>query len=169
VRSVIVLVTVLAGWPKSCIRMASRSLMFPLALRNFRATDFDGFSFTVAVCAPQHRMSRLLIVRDPSFSVRAVARETVSLGVPVIALVQLRSVRVQRMGRGARIRFRVSERSLVTVWLKRGDKIVRTKKVSAAAGEARATVGKGLRAGRYVSSCARRSSPGTARACAPRD
>jgi plastocyanin len=60
----------------------------------------------------------------------------------------LRSVRVQRIGRGVRVRFRVSERSLVTVRFKRGDKTVKTKKVNAA-GTARATVRNGLRAGRY--------------------
>jgi plastocyanin len=61
---------------------------------------------------------------------------------------KLRSVRVERMKRGARVRFRVSERSVVTVRFKRGDKTVETRKVSAA-GTARATVRKGLRAGRY--------------------
>jgi plastocyanin len=61
---------------------------------------------------------------------------------------KLGSVRVQRMKRGARVRFRVSERSLVTVRFKRGAKIVKTKKVNAA-GTTRATVRKGLRAGRY--------------------
>jgi plastocyanin len=61
---------------------------------------------------------------------------------------KLRSVRVQRMGRGARVEFRVSEPSVVTVRFKRGDKTVQTRKVSAA-GTARATVRKGLRAGRY--------------------
>jgi plastocyanin len=60
----------------------------------------------------------------------------------------LRSVRVQGSKRGARVRFRVSERSVVTVRFKRGDKTVQTRKVSAA-GTARATVRKRLRAGRY--------------------
>jgi plastocyanin len=62
---------------------------------------------------------------------------------------RLRSVRVQRMRSGARIRFSVSERARVTVRFKRGGKIVKTRHLDAS-GRAGLTVrGKQLRAGRY--------------------
>jgi plastocyanin len=61
----------------------------------------------------------------------------------------LRSVRVQRMKRGARIRFRVSERARVTVRFKRAGKVVRTRHVDAAGTARLAVRGKALRAGRY--------------------
>jgi plastocyanin len=60
----------------------------------------------------------------------------------------LSSVRVRRAGRGARVSFRVSERSRVTVRFKRGGRIVKTAKLSASGGY-RGTFRKGLRAGRY--------------------
>ena len=61
----------------------------------------------------------------------------------------LRSVRVRRTGRGAKVSFRVSERADVTVRLKRGRKVVKTRHV-AVSGRARVTVGgKRVRAGRY--------------------
>jgi plastocyanin len=61
---------------------------------------------------------------------------------------RLRSVRVQRMRRGARISFRVSELSRVTVRFKRGRKTVKTAKLHAYK-RYRGTFRKGLRAGRY--------------------
>jgi plastocyanin len=60
----------------------------------------------------------------------------------------LRSVRVQRMKRGAKISFRVSELSRVTVRFKRGGKVVKTAKLDAYK-RYRGTFRKGLRAGRY--------------------
>jgi plastocyanin len=62
----------------------------------------------------------------------------------------LRSVRVQRMKRGAKISFRVSEQSVVTVRFKRGGKVVKTTKLNAS-GNYRGTFRdrKRLRAGRY--------------------
>jgi plastocyanin len=62
----------------------------------------------------------------------------------------LRSVRVQRMKLGAKISFRVSEQSVVTVRFKRGGKVVKTTKLNAS-GNYRGTFRdrKRLRAGRY--------------------
>jgi plastocyanin len=61
----------------------------------------------------------------------------------------LRAVSVKRSGRRAKVSFRVSEAADVTVWLKRGRKVVRTRHVSVS-GRAQVTVGgKALRAGRY--------------------
>jgi plastocyanin len=62
----------------------------------------------------------------------------------------LRSVRVRRLANGARIRFRVSEFSVVTVRFKRGGKVVKTAKLNAS-GSYRGTVriAKRLRHGRY--------------------
>jgi plastocyanin len=62
----------------------------------------------------------------------------------------LSSVRVRRQRSGARIRFRVSERAVVTVRFNRGAKIVKTKKLTAS-GSVRMTVRdrRALRAGRY--------------------
>lgn len=62
---------------------------------------------------------------------------------------RLRSVRVQRMRRGAWIRFRVSERARVTVRFERGRKVVETRHVNAAGSERLTVRGKALRAGRY--------------------
>jgi plastocyanin len=63
---------------------------------------------------------------------------------------KLSGVRVRRTSAGARLRFRVSERSRVTVRFRRDGKIVRTVKVNAA-GSYRGTLraAKRLRAGRY--------------------
>jgi plastocyanin len=61
----------------------------------------------------------------------------------------LRYVRVQRSQRGARIRFRVSERARVTVRFKRGRKVVKTRHVNAVGSERLTVRGKALRAGRY--------------------
>jgi hypothetical protein len=60
------------------------------------------------------------------------------------------SLRVERAAHGARISFRVSEQSVVTVHFKRGGKTVKTRQVSAS-GSVRLTVRdrKALRAGRY--------------------
>jgi plastocyanin len=62
----------------------------------------------------------------------------------------VRDLRVRRAARGARIRFRVSERSLVTVRFKRRGKTVKTAHLNAS-GRARITVRdrRKLRAGRY--------------------
>jgi hypothetical protein len=62
----------------------------------------------------------------------------------------VRDLRVRRAARGARIRFRVSERSLVTVRFKRRGKTVKTERLTAS-GRARITVRdrRKLRAGRY--------------------
>jgi plastocyanin len=60
----------------------------------------------------------------------------------------LRSVRVQRMKRGAKISFRVSEQSVVTVRFKRGGKVVKTATLDAYKSY-RGKFRKGLRAGRY--------------------
>ena len=62
---------------------------------------------------------------------------------------KLRNVRVRRVERGARIRFRVSERARVTVRLERGGKVVRTRHVDAVGRERLTVRGKALRAGRY--------------------
>jgi len=61
----------------------------------------------------------------------------------------LQSVRVRRDGRGARVSFRVSERARVTVRLKRGSKVVRSRSVTVAGNGRLSVRGKGLRAGRY--------------------
>ena len=61
---------------------------------------------------------------------------------------KLSSVRVRRLSSGARIRFRVSERALVTVRFKRGGKTVKTAKFNAS-GSYRGTFRKGMRTGRY--------------------
>jgi plastocyanin len=61
----------------------------------------------------------------------------------------LRAVRVRRMGHGARIRFRVSERARVTVRLQRGHKVVGTRHVNAVGRESVTVRDTALRAGRY--------------------
>lgn len=60
----------------------------------------------------------------------------------------LRGVRVKRSRKGARLRFRVSERSVVTVRFKRGKRTVETRRVRAS-GRAGVRVPRRLRAGRY--------------------
>jgi plastocyanin len=61
----------------------------------------------------------------------------------------LRSVRVRGTAKGAKVSFRVSERADVTVRLKRGRKVVKTRHVTVS-GRGRVTIGrKALRAGRY--------------------
>jgi plastocyanin len=61
---------------------------------------------------------------------------------------RLRAVRVQRTPRGARIRFRVSERARVTVRFKRGGKVLATRHVTAVGRESLTVRDKALR-GRY--------------------
>jgi plastocyanin len=62
---------------------------------------------------------------------------------------RLRHVRVQRRPHGARVSFRLSERSMVTVRLERGGKVVKTRHVRGS-GRIRLTVrDKSLRPGRY--------------------
>jgi hypothetical protein len=61
----------------------------------------------------------------------------------------LRSVRVRGTAKGAKVSFRVSERAAVTVRLKRGRKVVKTRHVTVS-GRGRVTIGgKALQAGRY--------------------
>ena len=56
---------------------------------------------------------------------------------------------MRRRAHGARVSFRLSERAMVTVRLRRGDKVVKTRHVRGA-GTLRVTLrGKVLRAGRY--------------------
>jgi plastocyanin len=59
------------------------------------------------------------------------------------------SVRVSSVRRGARVRFRVSERSRVTIRFMRGGRTVKTKRVSAAGRHTTTVRSRRLRAGRY--------------------
>jgi plastocyanin len=60
----------------------------------------------------------------------------------------LTRVRISRVARGARVRFRLSEPARVTIRFKRGRKTVKTRRVDARKGTRTVTV-RGLRAGRY--------------------
>jgi plastocyanin len=60
----------------------------------------------------------------------------------------LRAVRVTRVERGARVRFRLSEAGRVTIKLKRGNRVVKTSRARARAGVNAVTV-RGVRSGRY--------------------
>lgn len=62
---------------------------------------------------------------------------------------KVRGVRAGRMGKGALVRFRVSERSRVTVRLKRGGRTRARKQVTASGRETVWVRGRHLRAGRY--------------------
>jgi plastocyanin len=61
---------------------------------------------------------------------------------------RLTRVRVSRIARGARVRFRVSEAARVTIAVKRGSRTVKTKRARARRGAQAVTV-RGLPAGRY--------------------
>jgi plastocyanin len=60
----------------------------------------------------------------------------------------LSSVRVSRVKRGARVRFRLSEAGRVTIKLRRGKRVVKTRRANARRGRNSVTV-RGVRAGRY--------------------
>jgi plastocyanin len=60
----------------------------------------------------------------------------------------LSSVRVSRAARGARVRFRLSEAARVTIQLKRGRRVVRTRRANGRRG-ANSVLVRGVRGGRY--------------------
>ena len=60
----------------------------------------------------------------------------------------LSAVRVSRVSRGARVRFRMSEAGHVTIKLRRGNRVVKTSRASARAGVNSVMV-RGVRAGSY--------------------
>ena len=92
--------------------------------------------------APAAAVSEQPFTNDASFD-----PATLETGGPDTTRPKLRKVALDRSGRRLKLRFRVSERSEVTVRLDRGGKRVRTKRVSA--GSRGSVTLRGLRPGRY--------------------